>query len=76
MLNIYGKYAPTLDKLLGQMMAQFEQLNKNYEKEHGERLYEHLRGRVKSEASISKSNAVYFPSEAVAKAAGYRKSLR
>lgn len=32
MLNIYGKYAPTLDKLLGQMMAQFEQLNKNYEK--------------------------------------------
>lgn len=52
MLNIYGKYAPTLDKLLGQMMAQFEQLNKNYEKEHGERLYEHLRGRVKSEASM------------------------
>ena len=51
-MNIYGKYAPTLDKLLGQMMAQFEQLNKNYEKEHGERLYEHLRGRVKSEASM------------------------
>ena len=52
MLNIYGKYAPTLDKLLDQMMVQFEQLNKNYEKEHGERLYEHLRGRVKSEASM------------------------
>ena len=34
MLNIYGKYAPTLDKLLDQMMVQFEQLNKNYEKEH------------------------------------------
>ncbi|WP_181577148.1 GTP pyrophosphokinase [Lactobacillus crispatus] len=51
-MNIYGKYAPTLDKLLGQMMAQFEQLNKNYEKGHGERLYEHLRGRVKSEASM------------------------
>ena len=51
-MNIYGKYAPTLDKLLDQMMTQFEQLNKNYEKEHGERLYEHLRGRVKSEASM------------------------
>lgn len=33
-------------------MTQFEQLNKNYEKGHGERLYEHLRGRVKSEASM------------------------
>lgn len=51
-MNIYGKYAPTLDKLLDQMMTQFEQLNKNYEKGHGERLYEHLRGRVKSEASM------------------------
>ncbi|MEW4586832.1 GTP pyrophosphokinase, partial [Lactobacillus crispatus] len=40
------------DKLLDQMMTQFEQLNKNYEKGHGERLYEHLRGRVKSEASM------------------------
>lgn len=51
-MNIYGKYTPTLDKLLDQMMTQFEQLNKNYEKGHGERLYEHLRGRVKSEASM------------------------
>lgn len=51
-MNIYGKYAPTLDKLLDQMMTQFEQLNKNYEKGHGERLYEHLRGRVKREASM------------------------
>ena len=51
-MNIYGKYAPTLDKLLDQMMTQFEQLNKDYEKGHGERLYEHLRGRVKSEASM------------------------
>ena len=59
MLNIYGKYAPTLDKLLGQMMAQFEQLNKNYEKEHGERLYEHLRGRVKSEASMEGMECIY-----------------
>ena len=52
MLNIYGKYAPTLDKLLEQMMTQFTQLNKDYEREHGERLYEHLRGRVKSEVSM------------------------
>lgn len=52
MLNIYGKYAPTLDKLFKQMMTQFTQLNKKYEKEHGERLYEHLRGRVKSESSM------------------------
>lgn len=34
------------------MMTQFTQLNKKYEKEHGERLYEHLRGRVKSESSM------------------------
>ena len=52
MLNIYGKYAPTLDKLLEQMMTQFTQLNKDYEREHGERLYEHLRSRVKSEVSM------------------------
>lgn len=52
MLNIYGKYVPTLNELLNQMLARFKQLNKNYEVSHHERLYEHLRGRVKSEASM------------------------
>lgn len=52
MLNIYGKYAPTLDNLLEQMLNNFESLNENYEKQHHERLYEHLRGRVKSQDSM------------------------
>lgn len=52
MLNIYGKYAPTLNDLLEQMLNKFETLNENYEKQHHERLYEHLRGRVKSEESM------------------------
>lgn len=52
MLNIYGKYAPMLDNLLNKMLDRFEQLNKDYETTHHERLYEHLRGRVKSEASM------------------------
>lgn len=51
-MDIYGKYAPTLNKLLEQMLDKFEELNQNYEQEHHERLYEHLRGRVKSEASM------------------------
>ncbi|WP_201738271.1 MULTISPECIES: GTP pyrophosphokinase family protein [Lactobacillus] len=51
-MNIYGEYAPTLDKLLTQMMGQFKELNQNYEAQHHERLYEHLRGRVKSEKSM------------------------
>lgn len=52
MLNIYGKYAPTLDKILNQLMNRFDELNNNYQKVHHERLYEHLNGRVKSEASM------------------------
>lgn len=52
MLNIYGEYTPVLDKLLKQMTEQFTTLNQNYEKMHHERLYEHLRGRVKNEESM------------------------
>ena len=52
MLNIYGKYAPALDRILNQLLNRFDELNKNYEQVHHERLYEHLRGRVKSEASM------------------------
>lgn len=51
-MNIYGKYAPTLDEILSQMMLRLRNLNKEYEQKHHERLYEHLRGRVKSEASM------------------------
>ena len=52
MVNIYGEYTPVLDKLLKQMTEQFTTLNQNYEKKYHERLYEHLRGRVKSEKSM------------------------
>ncbi|AEG39998.1 GTP pyrophosphokinase [Lactobacillus kefiranofaciens] len=51
-MNIYGKYASTLNELLDQMLLRFRQLNQNYERKYHERLYEHLRGRVKSEASM------------------------
>ena len=33
-------------------MNRFDELNNNYQKVHHERLYEHLNGRVKSEASM------------------------
>ena len=60
MLNIYGEYTPALDKLLKQMTEQFTTLNQNYEKKYHERLYEHLRGRVKSEKSMEcKRNALF-----------------
>lgn len=52
MLNIYGEYAPTLNKILQELINRFKNLNKDYETQHGERLYEHLRGRIKSEASM------------------------
>lgn len=52
MLNIYGEYAPTLNKILQELINRLKTLNKNYEKQHGERLYEHLRGRIKSETSM------------------------
>ena len=52
MLNIYGEYAPTLNKILQELIQRFKDLNKNYEKQNGERLYEHLRGRIKGETSM------------------------
>ena len=62
MLNIYGKYAPTLDKILNQLMNRFDELNNNYQKVHHERLYEHLNGRVKSEASMEeKCTRKHYP---------------
>ena len=55
MLNIYVEYTPVLDKLLKQMTEHFTTLNHNYEKTHHERLYEHLRGRVKNEESMEEN---------------------
>ena len=62
MLNIYGKYAPTLDKILNQLMNRFDELNTNYQEVHHERLYEHLNGRIKGEASMEeKCTRKHYP---------------
>lgn len=58
MLNIYGEYAPTLNKILQELIQRFKDLNKNYEKQNGERLYEHLRGRIKGETSMEEKGCL------------------
>lgn len=43
-------------------MNRFDELNNNYQKVHHERLYEHLNGRVKSEASMEeKCTRKHYP---------------
>lgn len=51
-MDIYGGYRPTLDDILKQTMNHFEQVNKTHQAKTGDRLYEHLIGRVKTEASM------------------------
>lgn len=50
--SIYGKYKPTLDLILDELLARFDSVNNNYQKLHDQRLFEHLIGRVKSEKSM------------------------
>lgn len=52
-MSIYGEYEPTLSLILQEMMKRIEQLNVNYEKETGQRLFEHLNGRIKTEKSMT-----------------------
>lgn len=51
-MSIYGKYAPTLQRILDELMERFNNLNKNHQTETGDSLFEHLNGRVKSEKSM------------------------
>lgn len=46
-MDIYGGYAPVLDKLLNQMLEYFRKENKIHQEQTGDSLYEHLIGRVK-----------------------------
>lgn len=51
-MSIYGEYAPTLQKILDELMTRFNNFNKNYQNKTGDSLFEHLNGRVKSEKSM------------------------
>lgn len=51
-MEIYGDYEPLLEDLLHQTMNHFQTINQAYIKEHGDNLYEHLIGRVKTPASM------------------------
>lgn len=52
-MNIYGPYAPTLTMILKELMTSLHDLNKDYTVRHGgQRLFEHLSGRIKSEVSM------------------------
>ena len=51
-MNIYGKYQPTLEKILNELLTRINQMNVDYQKSNNQRLFEHLIGRVKSEKSM------------------------
>lgn len=52
MTSIYGSYGPILEELLNEMMDRFRQVDKDYQNKTGDRLYEHIIGRVKTEDSM------------------------
>ena len=51
-MDIYGGYAPVLDKLLNQMLEYFRKENRIHQEQTGDSLYEHLIGRVKRHESM------------------------
>ena len=51
-MDIYGGYAPVLDKLLNQMLEYFRKENKIHQEQTGDSIYEHLIGRVKRPESM------------------------
>ena len=51
-MSIYGNCQENLTVVMNRLVSQIEAYAKSYEEEHGERLYEHLRCRVKSEESM------------------------
>ena len=51
-MSIYGICRESLYSVMNRLVSQIEAYNRDYESENGERLYEHLRYRVKSEESM------------------------
>lgn len=51
-MSIYGHCRDTLVSVMNRLVSQIEAYSKTYEETKGERLYEHLRYRVKSEESM------------------------
>lgn len=51
-MNIYGKYRPVLNQILSDLMTRITNYNKKYRQEHGQSLFEHLNGRIKTEKSM------------------------
>ena len=61
-MDIYGGYAPVLDKLLNQMLEYFRKENRIHQEQTGDSLYEHLIGRVKrAESMIEKCQRKELP---------------
>ena len=51
-IDLYGPYRETMTDVMRQMVRQIEAYSKEYETSHGEKLYEHLTCRIKSETSM------------------------
>lgn len=51
-MSIYGKYQDYLSLILKDMRQEITVMNEEYQKKHGQKLYEHFEGRVKSEKSM------------------------
>lgn len=50
--NIYGDYQPVLEKILSETLDKLAEIKDDYQRKTGDRLYEHLIGRVKTPASM------------------------
>ena len=51
-MDIYGPYRDSMVRVMEGLAQRIEACCDSYEREHGERLYEHLRQRIKSEESM------------------------
>ena len=52
MSSIYGEYEAVLPGVMNGLMSRLESRNEDYAREHGENLYDHLSGRIKSDGSM------------------------
>ena len=52
MSSIYGEYEAVLPGVMNGLMSRLESRNEAYAREHGENLYDHLSGRIKSDGSM------------------------
>ncbi|KRL63376.1 GTP pyrophosphokinase [Lactobacillus psittaci] len=51
-MSIYGKYAAFLPEILAELKNKIQNFNMNYQKQTGQKLYEHLEGRIKTDKSM------------------------